>query len=113
MQEQQPDMGHQPSFAELAAALAAIRQPTPENSLMKWVTTAVGAAAIGIGAWTLNSINTMQQTLTRVDTTVTAVQTTTTDMVRRVDAVVEKQSDLNAKQSAMEQRIGALERARQ
>lgn len=100
---------HNPSFAELAATFKALQQPSEPQGLAKHVTTIVVASSLGIGAWVLSSLNSVQNTLIRVDTTMSQVQTTTEDMSRRVDSVAIKQADMQAKLATLEQRIDMLE----
>lgn len=102
--------GNQPSFAELAAALKALQQPEPQG-MNKHVTTIVVAASLGIGAWVLSGLNSVQTTLSRVDATMTTVQSTVQDTSRRVDVLTQGQADVRSKQEVLDQRIAALEKA--
>lgn len=102
--------GHNPSFAELIAALKALQQPQEPKGLEKHVTTIIVGATLAIGVWVVSSLNTMQQTVARMDTTMTSVQSTTQDMSRRIDLVAGAQADMKAQQATMEQRLTTLER---
>lgn len=103
-----PVVGNQPSIAEIAAAFKVLHQPEPQG-FGKHVTAVVVAAAIGIGAWVLSGLNSVQTTLSRVDATMTTIQTTTQDTSRRVDALTADNANAKAERAALEQRIKALE----
>lgn len=106
-------MQNQPSFAELAAALKSLQQPVPvpeKAGLEKHVTTLIIAATLGIGAWVLSGLNSVQTTLSRVDATMTTVQTTVQDTSRRVDTLTTGMADVKASQAMLEQRVEALEK---
>lgn len=104
-------MNNQPSFAELAAALKALQQPEPQG-INKHVTTIIVAASLGIGAWVLSGLNSVQTTLSRVDATMTTVQSTVQDTSRRVDTLTSGQADIKAQQAILDQRVTALESTR-
>lgn len=110
---QGPVQQNTPSFAELAAALKSLQQPLPppeKGGLEKHVTTIIVAACLGIGAWVLSGLNSVQTTLSRVDATMTTVQSTVQDTSRRVDALTTGMADVKAQQAVLSQRVEALEK---
>lgn len=108
-----PVQQNTPSFAELAAALKSLQQPVPvaeKPGLERHITTIIVAASLGIGAWVLSGLNSVQTTLSRVDATMTAVQTTVQDTSRRVDALTSGQAEAKAQQAILASRVDALEK---
>lgn len=103
-------MVNPPSFAELAAALKVL-QPAPERAgVEKHITTLIVAATLGIGAWVLSGLNSVQTTLSRVDATMTTVQSTVQDTSRRVDTLSTGMAETKAQQAVINQRVEALEK---
>ncbi len=109
--EQKIDAAHNPSFGEWTAALQSLRPAEPQG-LNKHISTIVVAAALGIGAWLLSGVNSVQNTLVRVSTTLEAVKESTTAVSVRVEALSVQQTAIQQSQASLEQRVVALERSR-
>ena len=103
-----------PCLAELAAALAAARLPAGDGqSLSKGVQTIIVAAALGIGAWVMSSINAVQTTLAGVSTTVQSIQKAIGDIQTAQGSATAAIGDLKAQNAQLVQRVATLESASQ
>lgn len=101
--------GPSPSFADIAAAMKVLQQPEPREPLGKHVTTIIIAATIGLGAWVMNGLNTMQTTVTQVATTVSAMQRTIDDMSRRTDTGAATTQSISTTVARLDQRVSQVE----
>lgn len=102
---------HNPSFAELIAALKAL-QPNEPTGLSKHVSTIIVAAAVGIGAWLLTGLSDVQSTLGSVATSIDAVQTSVGKIEKQNELLASQQAAANIQQAKLEQRVTALENGR-
>lgn len=101
-------------LGELAAALAALRPPPAEaQSLSKAVQTIIVAAALGIGAWVMSSINAVQATLAGVSTTVQSIQKAIGDVQTAQLGATAAIGDMKAQNAQLVQRVATLETASQ
>jgi TolA-binding protein len=99
-----------PSLGELAAALAALRPPANDgHSLSKGVQTIIVAAALGIGAWVMSSINAVQTTLAGVSTTVQSIQKAVGDVQTAQGSATAAIGDMKAQNAQLVQRVATLE----
>lgn len=99
-----------PGLGELAAALAALRPASNEaQSLSKGVQTIIVAAALGIGAWVMSSINAVQTTLAGVSTTVQSIQKAIGDIQTAQGSATVAIGDMKAQNAQLVQRVTTLE----
>lgn len=114
MEENKDMRGNPPSFADIAAAMKVLQQPPPPpapepQGVNKHIPMIVVAAVIGIGAWTLNSLNTVQQAVTSMAATMTAMGESVKTMSTRSDAMVSSLADTKTSLARMDQRVSQNE----
>ena len=102
---------HNPSFAELIAALKAL-QPSEPTGISKHLSTIIVAAAVGIGAWLLTGLSNVQSTLGSVATSIEAVQLSVSKIEKQNETLATQQANMNIQQAKLEQRVTALENGR-
>lgn len=97
-----------PSLAEIAAAMKVLKDDPP-NSIARHVPTLLVALVIGIGAWLMTSMNSMQTSMTQVVTTVAAIQKQVDQMSQRSDAGAQNQVTVQTAVARLEQRVSQNE----
>lgn len=102
---------HNPSFAELIAALKAL-QPSEPSGISKHISTIIVAAAVGIGAWLLTGLSNVQSTLGSVATSIEAVQISVGKIEKQNETLANQQAAMEIQQAKLEQRVTALEDGR-
>lgn len=113
MQQQSPAPA--PTFAEMAAALAALNHPQPhpdKDNLGKHIAAIVVASAIAIGIYVVSGVNGMQQTMSGVKVTVDQSAKTLDQMQRDVKSLSDQQGDLKTQMAELKQRVENLEKVR-
>lgn len=104
--------GSQPSFGELAAALAALNRPQQQaepQGIAKHVGTILCAAIIAMGVWMASTISSLQNTLTSVSTKVDAITKTLGDVQTAQGGSVAAIGDIKAQNAGLAQRVATLE----
>ena len=104
------DRNVRPLLDDLVALLAALRPAGPDaQSLSKGVQTLIVAAALGIGAWVMSSINAVQATLAGVSTTVQSIQKAIGDVQTAQGSAAAAIADMLAQNAQLVQRVTTLE----
>lgn len=105
------DQQHNPSFGELAAALAALNRPAQPEQLgfAKHVGNGLAVLVIGMGVWMASTISSLQNTLTGVSTKVDAISKTLGDVQTAQNGSVAAIGDIKAQNVGLAQRVTTLE----
>lgn len=98
----------QPTFDELVVALKSLDRP--ESSISKHLSTIIVTSALGLGAWMISSMSTVQTTLSSVRVTVDNSAKSLEDLRGEIRSVANQQSDMRAEQAELKQRVIILEK---
>lgn len=96
-------------YTEMLTALKSIQNGQGVTNLNKAVQGIVIAAIIGIGAWLLNGMNTVQSTLIRVDTTVLAMSKAVDTASTRIDTMQTRQTEIQVDVLDLKRRMDTVE----
>lgn len=100
----------QPTFDELVVALKSLEKGSSgESQLSRHVSTVIIAAILGIGAWMITGMNTVQNTLASVHVTIDANAKSLDEIRGDIRAISDQQSAMRAEQAEIKQRVQNLE----
>lgn len=98
-----------PSLADIAAAMKVL-QPEQKTGLVdKWMGQVIPVAIIGIAAWLLTGLNSMQQTVTQVSATVVQMSKQIDTMAQDAKSDSGTLAAIKENEARLDQRVGALE----
>lgn len=96
-----------PSFADIAAAMKVL-QPTPPpepSGLQKHISGIMVALILGLGAWLMTGLNSMQASMAQVVATVATIQKQVDAMAQRTESGSASMSELRTSVARIEQRV--------
>lgn len=102
VEKKQDDMAAAPSLADIAAAMKVL-QPEPKRSTLEAnISYVLVTGIIGLAAWLLMGLNTMQQTVTQVSATVA-------QMSKQIDAMAQDAKDDSGTLTQMKENVARLD----
>lgn len=104
VQEQKEDMAS-PSLADIAAAMKVLQPEPKKGSIEANIATIMTAAVIGIGAWLLTGLSSMQTTVTQVSATVVGMSKVVDQMAADIKAGDSTQSQIKQDVARLQQRV--------